>query len=754
MNAPIQYSRGKSKFDNRPRQFEARGFEEFARIVLSDTSEAKGLTYVCAPMATGFHHDIEKYPNPDTYRIKTLAQSRQFLPFDLDAFADKETFPRLLEWLTGKYPFFAYTTSSSTDDAPRCRLVLAQNRATTPEEGEALGAVMQAEMEGAFGANAITFDKSVYHATQPLFTPVNGAKAISSFTGKPVDVDSVLKSGMPVTLPKSAPTPPSDADPVLTALSLLGEVKTLGVGKYAVPCPFESEHSSPRDDANDSSTVYYLPNHGGYATGNLHCLHAHCAHRTQADYKAKLGITEADPFELAVKRLSTLRDFEYDRVRKPEAKALGVLPRTLDAAVKEARAKEADKSNEMFPAVEPWHTPIDPTELLSEIARTIDRFVICEPETTTAATLWAVMTWVLDSVNTAPLAVITAPTKGCGKTVMLSVIGKMVRRSLPTSSITPAALFRTIEKWQPTMMIDEADAFMRGNEELRGVLNAGHTRVTAFVIRSVGDDHEPTRFNVWGAKALAGIGHLAPTLMDRAVILELRKKLSHETVQDLSRAPEEIFETLRRKLARFSEEYADTIRDAQPETTLFKRVRDNWNPLLAIASCAGEAWFERATQASLHISQKGNDAHAYGSDLLADIKEVFDARGVNKIFKADLLEALTLDDEKSWGTYNKGRPIEWVQVAKKLKGYGIKTKPIRIGSSTQRGFDLSQFEDAFERYLVSDTDTGNVTSNAEPQRDNEQRGTPKPAWALSCNAVTHVTRLEERYGKGYFTDLL
>ena len=67
------------------------------------------------------------------------------------------------------------------------------------------------------------------------------------------------------------------------------------------------------------------------------------------------------------------------------------------------------------------------------------------------------------------------------------------------------------------MLIDEADSFLRNSDELRGVLNSGHTRDSAFVIRTVGEDHEPRRFSTWGAKAIALIGKLPDTLADRSI---------------------------------------------------------------------------------------------------------------------------------------------------------------------------------------------------------------------------------------------
>lgn len=146
------------------------------------------------------------------------------------------------------------------------------------------------------------------------------------------------------------------------------------------------------------------------------------------------------------------------------------------------------------------------------------------------------MTWFIDVVQVAPLAVITAPEKRCGKSQLLFILGRLVYRPLAASNITAAALFRSIDLWGPTLLIDEADAFIKDNEELRGLLNCGHTRDSAYIIRVVGDNFTPTRFNVWGAKALAGIGHLSETLMDRSVTLELRRKTPYEKVDRLRHA--------------------------------------------------------------------------------------------------------------------------------------------------------------------------------------------------------------------------
>jgi len=402
-----------------------------------------------------------------------------------------------------------------------------------------------------------------------------------------------------------------------------------------------------------------------------------------------------------IQRLAALSPLEYDRVRKAKAKALGVRPGTLDDAVKGARKSETD-NNLPFDEVDPWPEPVNPSRLLTDIAETIRRFIICEEETARAAALWVAMTWFVDVIQVAPLAVITAPEKRCGKTLLLSLLGKLAARAVTASNISPAALYRTVEAWSPTLLIDEADAFLKDNEELRGLINSGHTRDSAYVIRCTGDDSKPTKFSTWGCKAISGIGHVADTLMDRAVILELRRRLPHEKVERIRHAEPKLWNELQAKLARFAEDYSDRVRQARPPLpeSLNDRAADNWEGLLQIAMTAGNEWLRIGTDAALKLSGSETITPTIGVELLANIQEIFGTKRVDRIFTADLIEALCEDDEKPWATYNRGKSISPRQVAKKLKGYGIETnKTIRIGGRTARGFLKEQFSDVFSRYV-------------------------------------------------------
>lgn len=405
-----------------------------------------------------------------------------------------------------------------------------------------------------------------------------------------------------------------------------------------------------------------------------------------------------------VARLALLSPLEYDKIRKEEAASLGVRAPALDQAIKETRKNGSADTDLPFKEVEPWPEPIHPAELLSEIGVAVRRFIVCDVEISNAVALWIAMTWFMGVVHVAPLAVITAPEKRCGKSQLLTLIGRLVYRAITASSISPAALFRAIDAWEPTLLIDEVDACMKDNEELRGIINSGHTRDSAYVIRTVGETFTPTKFSTWGPKALSGIGHVADTLMDRAVILELRRKLSHENVERLRYAEPGFFENLGSKLCRFSIDYSEHVRQARPylPPSLNDRAQDNWEPLLAIAMVAGPEWLELATQTALKISGTESAVQSIGVELLIDIQEVFEEKAVDRISTADLIKALVEDDEKPWATYNRGMQIRPRQLASKLKGYDIASKTVRFNTfSTSKGYEKKQFEEAFSRYIPS-----------------------------------------------------
>ena len=184
--------------------------------------------------------------------------------------------------------------------------------------------------------------------------------------------------------------------------------------------------------------------------------------------------------------------------------------------------------------VEPWPGPVDGAVLLDAIAELIRRYVDMPVTSADAVALWVVHTSIHDRLEISTFLNITSATKRCGKSLLMEVLVALVCKPLAASGrITPAALFRTIELYAPTLLLDEADTFLGDDQELRGIVNGSQRRDLAHVMRTVGDDYKPRLFGTWCAKAISGIGSLPDTVLDRSLLIRLERRAPN--VGDLPR---------------------------------------------------------------------------------------------------------------------------------------------------------------------------------------------------------------------------
>jgi len=222
-----------------------------------------------------------------------------------------------------------------------------------------------------------------------------------------------------------------------------------------------------------------------------------------------------------------------------------------------------------------------------------------------------------------------------------------------------------------------ADTFLRDNNELRGILNSGHNRGCAFVIRTTGDNYEPKRFCTWGPKAVALIGKLPATLASRAIHIALRRKMSSETVTELRPERRDHLIPLCRPAARWAADNAEKLRLAEPRlpANIYGRTADNWRPLLAIAEVAGGHWPGTARGIAESLNGKSSEETA-GIMLLDDLQRIF-AEGKDQITSVSLIETLVAMEDRPWPEWKSGMPITARQVAKLLEPFEI--RPGQLG---------------------------------------------------------------------------
>jgi len=168
----------------------------------------------------------------------------------------------------------------------------------------------------------------------------------------------------------------------------------------------------------------------------------------------------------------------------------------------ELRRGERGRTDCEFPVVEPWPEAADGKALLDELEATLTRFVVLPKWASETLALFALHTYAYELRDVTTYVGVESPEKRCGKTTLLTVLGELVNRPVMASNISSPAFFRVIQQTRPTLLIDEADMFLQGNDELRGILNSGYTRKTAFVWRVANQVQSPES-KVQSPKALA-----------------------------------------------------------------------------------------------------------------------------------------------------------------------------------------------------------------------------------------------------------
>jgi Protein of unknown function (DUF3631)/CHC2 zinc finger len=351
------------------------------------------------------------------------------------------------------------------------------------------------------------------------------------------------------------------------------------------------EHAKPKDDIVDWAN----------AGGTREQLDV--ALETAPDWKSldaeEIEKHAADERDDAQKRedelLSALEKAEpglaYRRQRDEVAKKLKVGKTDIDAELKRRR-EAAPLYGHWY--VEPWPDPADGDALLRDIITRIKRHVVCSLDDALVIALWVVFSWVHeDAAVHSPLLLITSAEPESGKTTMLSIVSYLAPKAIASVEISKGALYRAIQLWKPSFVIDEFDTVLASTDddkaELRSVVNSGHVRGQG-VLRCVTDDHRPEIFPTFAPKAIGMIGKkLLPATLGRCIIVELRRRLSDETIERFAHHDDAGLDDLRRRLRRWAMDNADALKvEVSMPDKFDNRRADNWRLLFAIADLSSD----------------------------------------------------------------------------------------------------------------------------------------------------------------------
>jgi hypothetical protein len=416
----------------------------------------------------------------------------------------------------------------------------------------------------------------------------------------------------------------------------------------------------------------------------------------------------------------------------------------------------------------PATEPEDGAKLLNEVRDAFSRYVVFPSmEALDAAVLWCAATHAQTAWEHAPRLAVTSPEKRCGKSRFMDVSAEICNRVIITVNASTAAVVRSItDQDPPTLMVDEADTIFgtkkaaENNEDMRGILNAGHQRnrpYTRWDVTSRSLEQCPT----FAMAMLASIGDLPDTIMDRAIVIRMRRRGPGEKVAPFrTRRDAPALRDLRDRLHEWVRSNLVGLEAAVPDLPVEDRAADTWEPLFAITNLAGGEWPRRAGRACLALAGEEPDEGRIGTRLLADLKQIWkdDEEGLRTDTITDRLHKLEEAPWKAWGP--RREEITARGLAELLKPYRVTSRNVRIGGEQKKGYYRADLLDPWQRYVSNPSQASQRPSDGEPPsqpRDVDENDDPShirpntQGQPWDGNGTHRASDIRPRSDKGIYT---
>jgi hypothetical protein len=363
---------------------------------------------------------------------------------------------------------------------------------------------------------------------------------------------------------------------------------------------------------------------------------------------------------------------------------------------------------------------VNPLELVHLLLK--EYVVLRESHHYIVVALWVLHTHVFDSFMVTPRLALRSPVAACGKTTLINILARLTARAAKFDSITTAAIYRLIDDSHPTLLIDEADNLGLGlqpNGRLRAVFNSGYGNGGTVA----NWDRGATRsFSTFAPLALAlpdivfGLPH---TLNSRCITLTMQRNDGQRELRRFdANHPDPALDAAYAQILLWRRELQQQL---NPEPAMpagmRNRFADNWRPLISIADSLD--WGAQAREAMAYFAHEFQDADVRIL-LLGDIRTVFNGHAVDRLPTKTLLGelfALDADWHEFRGVRGEQQPhkLKDSELASMMREFGIRPRSIwplnrTAESSSAKGYQRAQFEDAWRVYCADDGTTAQANN--------------------------------------------
>jgi len=199
-------------------------------------------------------------------------------------------------------------------------------------------------------------------------------------------------------------------------------------------------------------------------------------------------------------------------------------------------------------------------KLVEEIREMIHKYVDVSKNFEKLASWYVVTTWVYDELSTVSFLRALGDT-GTGKSRLLDVVGNMCYKPIMVSgAVTPAPIYRLLEQWKGTLIIDEGDLRKSdAKNEVVTVLNCGFERGRP-VIRCTKDNPDELQFHrVFGPKLIATRQEFNDKALESRCLTEKMTQTDRDIPDQLPKKFYEKAEDMRNKLLKWRLENKNNV---------------------------------------------------------------------------------------------------------------------------------------------------------------------------------------------------
>jgi hypothetical protein len=163
--------------------------------------------------------------------------------------------------------------------------------------------------------------------------------------------------------------------------------------------------------------------------------------------------------EHLISYLAGLPPMQYELQRERIGSKLRIRLTALDKIV-EAKRRQLEREEHGIELERmPSATAVAGAELIGDLITDLTRYVSLDEDYAAVAAFWTLHTYNVNQCPITPRLAVTAPQPRCGKTTLMNWLASVVQRPLSSVNVSPASVYRVVEKRQPTLLIDEADTF-------------------------------------------------------------------------------------------------------------------------------------------------------------------------------------------------------------------------------------------------------------------------------------------------------